>query len=149
MKAERPSESSPPLSVATDLRVLIGKLRRRLRDQGNAGEFTWAQVAVLTRLERDGPASVTALAHAEGVRPQSMGATVATLEEAGIVSGSPDPTDGRRTILSLTDTAVERLTTTRAAKEDWLARSIDTLFTPAEQRQLAIGVELLTRLANS
>lgn len=137
------------MALATDLRVLIGKLRRRLRDQGNAGEFTWAQVAVLTRLERDGPASVTALAHAEGVRPQSMGATLATLEDAGIVSGSPDPTDGRRTILALTDTAMERLTTARAAKEDWLARSIDTLFTPAERRQLAVGVELLTRLANS
>ncbi|HEY0780561.1 MAG TPA: MarR family transcriptional regulator [Gemmatirosa sp.] len=57
---------------------------------------------VILRLERDGPASVAELARAEGVRPQSMGATVAVLEAAGLVDGTPDPTGGRRTVLSLT-----------------------------------------------
>jgi DNA-binding MarR family transcriptional regulator len=65
---------------------------------------------------------VTTLARAEGVRPQPMSATVSALESAGLVGGSPDPGDGRQTILSLTDTCQEWLKAGRAAKEDWLPR---------------------------
>ena len=79
--------------LAGELRVLIGKLKRRLREQANPGDFTWSQKSVVIRLEREGPATVTTLARAEGVRPQSMGATVAVLEAAGLVRGSPDPRD--------------------------------------------------------
>ena len=65
--------------LAGELRVVVGKLIRRLREQVSPGDFTWSQLSVLKRLERDGPATVTTLARAEGVRPQSMGATVAVL----------------------------------------------------------------------
>jgi DNA-binding MarR family transcriptional regulator len=78
-----------------------------------------------------------------------MGATVATLEAAGLVKGSPDPTDGRRTILSLTDTCRELINAKRAAKEDWLFRAIQTKLSPAEQEELATTLELLKRLADS
>jgi DNA-binding MarR family transcriptional regulator len=64
-------------ALAVDLHGLIGKLKRRLREEAHFGDFTFSQTAVLRRLERDGPATVTTLAKAEGVRPQSMGATVA------------------------------------------------------------------------
>jgi DNA-binding MarR family transcriptional regulator len=100
-------------------------------------------------MERDGPATVGALARAEGVRQQSMGATISALEKAGLVSGSPDPADGRRTILSLTDTCRELIKATRAAKEDWLFRAIQTKLSPAEQEELARSLELLKRLADS
>jgi DNA-binding MarR family transcriptional regulator len=103
-------------------------------------------VAVLTRLESAGPATVTALARAEGVRPQSLGANVSVLEAAGLVTGIPDPSDGRQTILSLTAAARERITAGRAAKDDWLFRAIRTNLDPTEQEQLATGVELLKRL---
>ena len=91
-------------AVAGELRVVLGKLKRRLREEASLGEFTLSQMSALSRLEREGPATVTTLARAEGVRPQSMGATVSVLEAAGFVTGSPDPADGRQTILSLTDT---------------------------------------------
>jgi len=83
-------------AVALDLRVLMGKLRRRLRETGHAGDLTWSQTSVLAHLESEGPATVTTLARAQGVRPQSMGANVAVLEAAGLISGAPDPTDGRQ-----------------------------------------------------
>jgi DNA-binding MarR family transcriptional regulator len=92
---------------------------------------------------------VTALALAEGVRPQSMGATVATLEAAGFVSGAPDPTDGRKVVLSLTDAARKCVTAGRAAREDWLFRAIRARLSPAEQDDLAGAVELLKRLIDS
>jgi DNA-binding MarR family transcriptional regulator len=136
-------------ALAGELRVLISQLRRTLREQTHLGDYTWSQMAVVIRLERDGPATVSALARADGVRPQSMGATVATLEAAGLVKGSPDPTDGRRTILSLTDTCRELINAKRAAKEDWLFRAIQTKLSPAEQEELATTLELLKRLADS
>jgi DNA-binding MarR family transcriptional regulator len=136
-------------ALAGELRVLISQLRRTLREQTHLGDYTWSQMAVVIRLERDGPATVSALARADGVRPQSMGATVATLEAAGLVKGSPDPTDGRRTILSLTDTCRELINAKRAAKEDWLFRAIQTKLSPAEQEELATALELLKRLADS
>ncbi len=133
-------------ALAGDLRVLIGKLKRRLREETNPGEITWSQMAALGRLEREGPATVTTLARAEGVRPQSMGATVSALEAAGFVVGAPDPEDGRQTILRLTDACREWIAAARAAREDWLFRAIRTKLSPPEQRELAAAVKLLERL---
>jgi DNA-binding MarR family transcriptional regulator len=135
-------------ALAGELRVLISQLKRRLREQTHLGDYTWSQAAVLIRLESDGPATVSALARAEGVRQQSMGTTVAALEAAGLVKGSPDPTDGRQTILSLTDTCREIVKTNRAAKDDWLFRAIETKLSSAEQEKLAVALELLKRLAD-
>jgi DNA-binding MarR family transcriptional regulator len=132
--------------LAGELRALVGKLRRRMREQVDAGDFTPSQVAVLLRLEQEGAATVTALARAEGVRPQSMGATVAALEAAGMVEGQPDPRDGRQVILSLTQSCRQWITHGRAAREDWLTRTMQERLTPEEQATLAIGVGLLKRL---
>jgi DNA-binding MarR family transcriptional regulator len=134
------------LALAGDLRVVIGQLRRRLREQASIGDLTWSQTSVLSRLDREGPATVTSLARAEGMRPQSMGATVSALEAAGLVNGSPDPQDGRQTILSLTPGCQEWIKAGRAAKEDWLFHAIQGKLSPEEQEELANAVALLKRL---
>ena len=103
---------------------------------------------MLARVEREGPATVTTLARTEGVRPQSMGATVSVLEAAGLVSRKPDPTDGRQTILSLTAACREWIKAGWAAKEDWLFRAIRTKLASGEQEELATAVELLKRLVD-
>src|SRR5689334_7533984 len=92
-------------ALAVELRMLAAQLRRRLRQEASVADWTESQRAVLLRLERQEAATVTELAQAEGVRSQSMGATVAALMEAGYVRGAPDPADGRRTLLSLTPQA--------------------------------------------
>jgi len=139
-----PSESVA--ATAADLRVLLGQLRRKLRDQAASEDLTWSQKAVLTRLEREGPLTVTALARVEGVRPQSMGATVAALEAAGLVVGAPDPRDGRQTLLSLTAACRDWILASRAAREDWLVRAIQTRFSADEYAELARAIDLLNRL---
>jgi DNA-binding MarR family transcriptional regulator len=136
------------LAIAAELRAVIGKLSRRMREQTPAGDFTWSQLSVMRRLE-EAPATVTALARAEGVRPQSMGATVAVLEAAGFVSGAPDPADGRQTILSLTAACHEWIRASRAAREDWLFHAMQSNLAPGEQEQLASVAKLLKRLADS
>lgn len=135
-------------TLAGELRALIGKLKRRLREQADIGDLTPSQVSVLLRIERDGPATASSLARAEGMRPQSMGTVIAALEAAGLVSGAPDPNDGRKTILSLTDTFRERLREGRAARQDWLLRTIQARLSASEQDKLAEAVELLKRLVD-
>jgi DNA-binding MarR family transcriptional regulator len=89
------------------------------------------------------------LARLEGVRPQSMSAIVAALESAGLVWGAPDPSDGRKTVLSLTKTAHEQFVSGRLAKEDWLSGAMRKELSPVEQKELAWSIRLLQRLANS
>jgi DNA-binding MarR family transcriptional regulator len=143
---ERPADSVSASALAADLRVLISQLKRRLREQAGLGDLAESQIAVLRRLDSDGPATVTALARAEGMRPQSMGANVAALEAAGLISGSPDVNDGRQTIFSLTAACRQKVKAGRMAREDWLFRAIQTNLAPVEQEELARSVELLKRL---
>ena len=147
-RASRTSESPQLTALAGELRVVVAKLNRRLREQAHAGDFTHAQKSVALRLERDGPATVSMLARAEGVRPQSMRITVSALEAAGVVSGKPDPEDGRQTFLSLTPSFLKILRTGRAAREDWLFRALQAQLAPREHEQLAAAVKLLSRLAD-
>jgi DNA-binding MarR family transcriptional regulator len=136
-------------ALAAELHALSGKLKRRLREQASAGDLTPSQTSVLGHLDRDGPTTVTALARMEGVRPQSMGATIAVLEAAGLVKGSPDSKDGRQTILSLTPACRELIRSGRAARHDWLFRAIQAKLTPHEQEQLAASMSLLNRLVDT
>jgi DNA-binding MarR family transcriptional regulator len=134
--------------MATELRVVLGKLRRRLREHAHKGDLSLSQMAVLGYLDREGPSTVTTLARAEGVRSQSMGATVAALEEAGLVTGASNPSDGRQIMLSLTAAAREWIKASRAAREDWLCRAIRAHLNPAEQEELARAATLLRRIVD-
>ena len=145
--AERESVRAEVL--AQDLRALAGQLRRRLREQADVGDLTPSQTAVLLRLERDGPATTSGLARAEGMRPQSMGTVIGALEAAGLVSGAPDPKDGRQTILSMTERCEHWLSEGRAARQDWLSRTIRGHLSPREQEQLAAALLLLRRLVGA
>jgi DNA-binding MarR family transcriptional regulator len=136
----------PAIALAEALRSVVGKLKRRLRDQADTGDLTPSQTSVLLRLEKDGPATTSGLARAEGMRPQSMGTVIAALEAAGLVVGSPDPVDGRQTLLSLTDHCRDWIAQGRAARQDWLSRTIEARLSPGEQDQLAAAMPLLHRL---
>ena len=135
-------------TLAQDIRGLVGKLKRRLREQSDAGDLPPSQTAVLLRLEKDGPATTSSLARAEGMRPQSMGTVIVALESAGLVHGSPDPKDGRQTILSLTDRCREWIQESRAARQDWLLRTIQARLSPEEQNALTTAIALLQRIVD-
>lgn len=142
-------DSARALVLAGELRVLIGQLIRRLREQAHSSDLTASQKSVLLHLEREGSATVTMLAKADRVRPQSMGATVSALQAAGYISSAPHPTDGRQTLLSLTAACRKEIKAGRAAREDWLFRAISTKFSTREQEKLGAAVELLKRFVDS
>jgi DNA-binding MarR family transcriptional regulator len=142
------SKTVDAVSLAAELHALNGKLKRKLREQASAGDLTPSQAAVLRHLGHNGATTVTALAKMEGVRPQSMGATVAGLEALGLVKGSPDARDGRQTILSLTPACRDMIRTGRAARQDWLLRAIQSKLSAEEQAQLAFSLRLLGRIVD-
>jgi DNA-binding MarR family transcriptional regulator len=131
--------------LASDLRVVLGQLVRRLRAEHR---FPISQGTVLGRLDREGPRGVSDLAAAERVRPQSMAQTVGDLEDEGMVARRPDPDDGRRALVSLTDTGREALEADRRHREGWLVTAIEEL-SPRERRALGESVSLLRRLGES
>jgi DNA-binding MarR family transcriptional regulator len=135
-------------SLAQDIRGLAGKLKRRLREQSDAGDLTPSQTAVLLRLEKHGPATTSSLARAEGMRPQSMGTVIDALQNAGLVRGAPDPRDGRQTILSITDECRRWIREGRAARQDWLFRTIQARLSAEEQDALTAAVKLLQRIVD-
>lgn len=141
------SQADRASALALEIRTLIGKLRRKLRDQTGHDDFTSSQASVLLRLEKDGPTTASNLARAEAMRPQSMSAVIVPLEAAGLVAGAADPDDGRQTLLSLTQKCRELLQERRAAKQDWLTKTILAKLSGQEQERLASALEILARLA--
>ena len=130
--------------VASELRAVLGSLLRRLRAEHR---FPLSHGAVLGRLDRCGPQSVSELAVAERVRPQSMAQTVSDLEAERLVARRPDPNDGRRALVELTADGHEALDSDRRQRAGWLAQAMELDLSPSEQEVLAEAVELLRRLA--
>jgi DNA-binding MarR family transcriptional regulator len=135
--------------VAAALRVSIGLLLRRMRQVRPDDELSLPESSALTRLDRAGPATPGALARLEQISPQSMGATLGALEARGLVERHPDPADGRRVVLSVTETGLEVLRNKRGARTEQLAQALCTGFTGSELRQLMEAAPLLERLAQS
>jgi DNA-binding MarR family transcriptional regulator len=130
--------------LASELRIVLGQLMRRLRAEHR---FSLSQGAVLGRLDREGTKSIGDLALAERVRPQSMTQTVSDLEADGLIARRADPADGRRILVELTEQGRQTLAADRRQREGWLARAIAEDLSTPEQRVLSQALALLRRLA--
>jgi DNA-binding MarR family transcriptional regulator len=135
-------------AIALEIRTVFRKVKLHLREQGKHGDLTPSQVSVVLRLEEGGPATVSSLARTEGMRPQSMSAVMTPLQQAGLVGGTPDPNDGRQTLMSLTPKCLKWLREGRAARQDWLARRISEKLSIHEQKKLRAALGLLTKLTD-
>ena len=141
-------ENRKNLEIAvTELLSVTGQLTRRLRAISNTRELTWSQVAIMARLEEAGPMTTADLARAESVKPQSMGGTLAAMEEEGLVERQPHPTDGRQILYALTDEGREARTKVSLAKREWLLAAIAQL-SRSEQKTLLAAVDIIRRFGN-
>ncbi|WP_055489829.1 MarR family winged helix-turn-helix transcriptional regulator [Streptomyces sp. TP-A0356] len=132
--------------AARDLRVLFSRLRRRIREVAGDDELTPSQVSALTLVGKGGAATASTLASAEGVRPQSMAATLAALEQHGLIRRSPDPGDGRRQLVTLTEAGRQRVEGDREARQEWLTRALQERYTEDERQTVLAALSLLERL---
>jgi DNA-binding MarR family transcriptional regulator len=141
------TKSPPDIALlASELRVVLGQLVRRLRAENR---FSLTHGSILGRLDREGPRSVSDLASADRVRPQSMAQAVGELEAMGLVTRRPDPADGRRALVELTGEGLAVLHADRRQREGWLAGAITEGFSGQEQEILEEAVPLLRRLADA
>jgi DNA-binding MarR family transcriptional regulator len=133
-------------TAVTDFAQAIGLLVRRVRAASASHELSWTESLVMARLAKDGPATTADLARAEGMKPQSMGTTVAALEEMGIVQRKPHPTDGRQVNIELTAKGAAMRKSAKDAKRTWLAKAIAQL-DEQERETLFKAGEIIKRLA--
>jgi DNA-binding MarR family transcriptional regulator len=133
-------------AAARDLRVVFGRLRRRLRDIATDDDLTPSQTSVLIRLWKEGASTASVLAGAERVRPQSMATIVAGLEQRGLVARAPDPEDGRRQLVSLTEAGRQCAKSNRQGREEWLSRAMHERYSEPERRTILAALALLERL---
>jgi DNA-binding MarR family transcriptional regulator len=134
--------------AVTDFTHAIGLIVRRVRVEAAPNDLSLTESLVMARLAKDGPATTASLARAEGMRPQSMGTTLAALESLGIVEREPHPTDGRQVLVALTAKGAALRRTAKDAKRAWLVQAIARL-APEERKTLLAAGEILKRLAGS
>ncbi|GGU15447.1 MarR family winged helix-turn-helix transcriptional regulator [Streptomyces daghestanicus] len=147
-EAADPPEGIPDSAsrAARDLSVVFSRLRRRIREVARDEDLTPSQVSALTLVGKHGAATASALASAEGVRPQSMAATLAALAQHGLIRRTPDPDDGRRHLVALTDAGRARVAGDREARGEWLARAFQERYSEEERRTVLDALALLERL---
>jgi DNA-binding MarR family transcriptional regulator len=132
-------------ALAADLRGVMGQLVRRLRRENL---FPLHQASVLGRLDRCGSQSVSDLAAAERVRPQSMAQTVGDLEGEGLVDRKPDPDDRRRALVTITEAGKSRIEADRRAREGWLVKAFEEM-PETDLAAIERTVEILRRVADA
>jgi DNA-binding MarR family transcriptional regulator len=144
---ETTSRDDDAAEVAAAIRLAVARIARRVRQSHAVGDLTLSEVSVLSRLHRDGAATPSCLAECERVRPQAMATTLATLEDRGLVRRAPDPADGRRSVITLTDDGARVVQDRRSESVRRLTDVLDREFTAAERRDLMAATPLLDRLA--
>ncbi|MFD5815752.1 MarR family winged helix-turn-helix transcriptional regulator [Streptomyces sp. NPDC127038] len=144
------SDDLPADHVASALLASISVLVRRVRQVPVEGGLTMPERTALSHLDRSGPTTSSALARDVQITAQAMGATLAALRARGLVERRPDPGDGRRAVLTVTEAGLQALRDKRNERAELIARTLTNgSFTPAELEQLAAVAPLLERLAQS
>jgi DNA-binding MarR family transcriptional regulator len=137
-----------PQPDVTELVQALGLLVRRLRVVGGSPGLSWTDAIVVRRLDKEGPATTAELAREVGVKPQSMGTTVATLLAKGLVERRPHPTDKRQVNIVLSSKGRAMRKSSGDARRSWLEQAI-TRLEPREREALFAAGETLKRLAQS
>jgi DNA-binding MarR family transcriptional regulator len=136
-------------AAAQRLSVAITRLRSRLREEAgiDGTGLSVSQMSVLWQVLQEGPVTAAGLAAAQHVSPQAIAQNLAVLKAAGLIHTERDPGDGRKTLITASESSRQMVTTVRASKESYLARAIDALISPGERADLERAIDLLERLA--
>lgn len=143
---EHPAPPPSAEQASRAVRAVVSRLRRRLLKASAAQDITLSQGSVLARLSDAAGVTASELAAAEGVRHQSMTATVTGLADLGLVRRTPDPADGRRLLLSLTPEGERRVAEGRQARTEWLATRLRDRCTEEERQTVLAAMSVLERL---
>lgn len=146
--SENPSLPPSAIQASREVRAVISRLRRRIMKAAEVEDITLSQMSVLARLSDKGGVTASDLAATEGVRHQSMTATVASLAAMGLAERSPDPDDGRRLLITLTEEGHRRVAEGRQARTEWLAYRLRDRATEEERQTVIAAMAVLQRLTH-
>ena len=139
-----------PSGVAEALMASLRALARRVRQMPTGSGLTVPERNALACLDSLGPTTTAVLAREVRITAQAMGMTLKTLGDRGLIERHPDPEDGRRILLTVTEAGMRSLQDKRSARTELLARALTGgAFTPAELEQLIEAQPLLERLART
>jgi DNA-binding MarR family transcriptional regulator len=148
MSANPHALSRADLALASELRLAVMRLGRRLRNQRTDRSLSLSQLAVLGTLERRGPLTPRELAAHEKVSPPSMTKLLAALQERGFIVRTDHPSDGRQHLVAPTEQAVRMIREDRRRRDAFLAQRLVEL--SSDQRAvLRHAATILERLATS
>ncbi len=135
-------------ALASELRMSVMRLARRLRAERVDTSVSITQLAALATLDLHGPLTPGELATHERVQPPSMTRIVAALEAAGLVTRADHPTDGRQVLLAPSVHGKSLLRAERRRRDAWLARRLREL-DPEDVAVLRRAAVVLERLAGA
>lgn len=144
--SENPHPSPSAVQASHEIRAVISRLRRRILNASAVEDLTLGQSSVLARLAGEEGVTAAELAAAEGVRHQSMTATVAALAARGLVVRRPDPADGRRLLIALAPEGRRRVEEGRQVRTEWLAERLQDRCTEEERQAVIAALAVLERL---
>jgi DNA-binding MarR family transcriptional regulator len=134
--------------LASAFRIAVMRLSRRLRSERSDETLGLSQLSALSTLIRNGPLSPTALAELERIQPPSMTRVITALEERGLLERAPHPTDGRQSVIAITEAGRAIVLEDRRRRAAWLAQRFATL-SPEEQQQIAKALPIIERIGES
>jgi len=146
--SEQSEPSTSAVRASREIRAVISRLRRRILNASEVEDLTLGQSSVLARLSDETAATASELAALEGVRHQSMTATVASLAAMDLVTRSPDPEDGRRLLITLTPEGQRRVDHGRRLRTEWLAAQLQDKCTEDERQTVIAAMAVLARLTH-
>jgi DNA-binding MarR family transcriptional regulator len=138
-----------PVQVASALQQSVGIYMRRLRQKPVQDELPGPEMTALSHLDLGGPATPSALARAEQISPQAMGATVSALVRRGLAERHLDPSDGRLSVVSLTEAGRQVVRGKVSARIRQVAGALSERFTSEELQVLLAAAPLIERLGDT
>lgn len=138
-------------SAALRLAVALKRLRARMREAApsSSAGLPISQISILNHLRKQGASTASSLAVAEHLSQQAIAQHLASLKRAGLVQTAPDPGDGRKILVSISDAGNEVFETILDSRNSWLAGAIDSVIAPEERPALDQAIALLERLAGA
>ena len=145
---QMPTLTAADAAISSTLRISVMRLARRLRSERIDTTLTLTQLSTLATLDRHGALSPGELAAHVKVQPPSMTRVIAALEDRGLVSRAPHPTDRRQARVSLSPAGHGLLREDRRRRDAWLSRQLRGL-PEDELALLRAAAPVLERLARS
>src|SRR3954452_3263132 len=138
-RAAESDENAETTQAAARLRMVVGRLGRRLGSSGPGGGLTPSQLSVLGAVARHGPMRLSELADHEGVNPTMLSRIVGKLCDEGLILRRTDDRDRRAFHVEVTEAG-------RAQHDQIVARRTETLAAGLDRLSVADRERLVSAL---